>query len=406
MLSAIKNFFSSKFNIAVFVGLAALGVILLIYPQPHPQPTPFVPVEGFAVHYFYLPTCPHCAEQRPIVLELQKEMPDINFFFHDASTPDGLSLYYRFASEAGIEPRVRVPALFIGKDHIKALIGLHSKEDIRNTIIECVEECKRAEKDQNQHKSQGFEENLKDFELPFLGKTDLTAFSLPMLAILLGLIDGFNPCAMWVLVYLIALLAGIGDRKKIWLIVGSFVLASAILYFLFMTAWLNLFLFIGYLRPVTIIVGLISLGGSIYSLKDYFTTKGPITCKVGDEKSHEKTMSKIQELVSKPISIAIIFGVIALAFVVNSIEFVCSSALPAVFTQILALSNISTLDRYLYILLYVFFFMLDDLIIFGAAAFALSTQIGGRYARYCKGIGGVILLLIGAMLLFAPQLLR
>ncbi|MCX8189878.1 MAG: hypothetical protein N3F05_01470 [Candidatus Diapherotrites archaeon] len=403
MLSSIKSFFGSRFNLVLFLALAMLGTFLLLYQQTS-QPTT---IEGFAVHYFYLPTCPHCAEQRPIVLELQKEMRDINFFFHDASTPEGLSLYHKLASEVGLEPRVRVPAIFVGKDHIRALIGVHSKEEIRSTILECIEECKRAQAGQvSHHKSQGLEENLKEFKLPFLGKTDLTSFSLPVLAIILGLIDGFNPCAMWVLVYLIALLVGIGERKKIWLIVGSFVLASGILYFLFMTAWLNLFLFVGYLRSVTILIGLVALGGGIYGLKDFLTTKGTITCKVGDEKSHEKTISRIEELVSKPLSIAVIFGIFALAFVVNSIEFVCSSALPAVFTQILALSAIASIERYFYITLYVFFFMLDDLLIFGTAAFALSSKLGEKYARYCKGIGGAILILLGLILLFAPELLR
>ena len=97
---------------------------------------------------------------------------------------------------------------------------------------------------------------LAEFELPFLGRTDLTAISIPVLAIVLGLIDGFNPCAMWVLVYLISLILSVNDRKKIWLIVGSFVFASGVLYFLFMTAWLNAFLLIGYFRPLTIIIGL------------------------------------------------------------------------------------------------------------------------------------------------------
>jgi len=211
---------------------------------------------------------------------------------------------------------------------------------------------------------------------------------------------------MWVLVYLIALLINVGDKKKIWVIVGSFVLASGLLYFLFMTAWLNVFLLLGYIKTVTVIIGLVALGGGILSLKEYLTTKGALTCKVGDEKSHEKTMGKMQEIIAKPLSIAVIFAIFALAFVVNSVEFVCSAAIPAVFTQILALSNISTLAQYSYILLYVLFFMLDDLIIFGLAAFAVNSSFGEKYSKYCKALGGIILVLLGILLLFAPHLLR
>ncbi len=107
-----------------------------------------------------------------------------------------------------------------------------------------------------------------------------------------------------------------------------------------------------------------------------------------------------------PLTITTIFGIIALAFVINSIEFACSSAIPAVFTQVLAVSNLSTWQYYAYILLYDLFFMLDDLIIFSLAAFAINTAIGEKYAKYCKLIGGVILFLLGIMLVFVPNLLR
>ena len=173
-----------------------------------------------------------------------------------------------------------------------------------------------------------------------------------------------------------------------------------------MTAWINLFLLIGYIRILTIIIGLIALGGGIIHLKEYFTTKGNLNCAVGDEQSHEKTMTKIQKVISQPISAVIIFSIIGLAFVVNSVEFVCSSAIPTVFTQILAISGLSTLQHYLYIGLYTLFFMLDDLVIFSMAAFAISSSFGEKYAKYCRLLGGIILAILGIILVFAPNLLR
>jgi thiol-disulfide isomerase/thioredoxin len=397
ILSTIKEFTKSKFNLGLLILLFLIGIILLTQPETQAQDT-----QGMTVNYFYLTTCPHCAEQKPIILELQQEMPEINFVFQDASSTKGSTLFYRMASEAGMDTsRLRTPTTFVGK---KPLVGVHSKQEILNAINECIEQCQKG--GQQPHETQEISSSFTAFELPFLGRTDLTTFSIPTLAIVLGLIDGFNPCAMWVLVYLIALLINIGNKKKIWAIVGSFVLASGILYFLFMTAWLNVFLLLGYLKPITILIGLVALGEGILSLKEYLTTKGALTCKVGDESSHKKTMNKVQELISKPLSITVLFGIFALAFVVNSVEFVCSAAIPAVFTQILALSGLSTIEHYWYILLYVLFFMLDDLIIFGLAAFAVNSNFGEKYAKYCKAIGGIILVILGLVLLFAPHLLR
>ncbi|MBS3136778.1 hypothetical protein J4401_07540 [Candidatus Woesearchaeota archaeon] len=241
--------------------------------------------------------------------------------------------------------------------------------------------------------------------LPFFGEIDAKDYSLAALAMILGLVDGFNPCAMWVLVYLISMIMGMNDKRKIWLIVGSFLLASGTLYFLFMTAWLNVFLFIGYLRPVTLAIGLFAIGVGINDLKKYFTTKGNLVCDIGDQKSKGKTMDKIKQIVSSPITLSSIAGIIVLAFAVNSIEFVCSSGIPAVFTQVLASSSLEAWQHYAYILLYDLFFMLDDLIIFGLAVFAVNSNLGEKYARHCKLIGGAILLILGLIMVFNPALL-
>jgi putative Mn2+ efflux pump MntP len=240
--------------------------------------------------------------------------------------------------------------------------------------------------------------------LPIFGEIDVMDYSLVTLAILLGTVDGFNPCAMWALVFLISIAMGLKDRRKLVLLVGSFVFASGVLYFLFMTAWLNAFLFVGYVRPIIIGIGLLALGIGIFDLKDFFM-KTPMVCKVGSSGSKKKLAERMQNLMNSPITWATFFGIIALAFVINAIEFLCSAAIPAVFTQTLALKNLPTLSYYGYILLYDFFFMLDDLIIFGLAAFAVN-QIGDKYGRWCKLIGGIVLVLLGIMMLFAPNMLQ
>ena len=204
---------------------------------------------------------------------------------------------------------------------------------------------------------------------------------------------------MWVLVYLISLVATLRDRKRIWLIVGSFVLASGILYFLFMTAWLNLFLFIGYIKAVTIVIGLVALGGGILQVREVVETKGAIVCEVTDEESRKKTMTKVQEIVSAPLTWGILVGIIVLAFTVNMVEFVCSAAIPAVFTRVLSLASLTTLQYYGYILLYVLFFMLDDLVIFGTAAFAFTSSLGNRYTKYSRPVGAAIMIFLGLLLL-------
>ena len=400
IFSEIKAFFDPAFNRYLVIALILLGFLALFTGVEYGQQEQAGKIN---VNFFYLPTCPHCAEQKPIISELSAEMSGVSFVMHDASTPEGSQLFYKFASEASMDlTQLAVPTTFVGK---KPLVGVHSKEEIKEAILFCQNSCvgEMASETESQQKAVS---GVKEFELPFLGRTDLTAVSLPALATILGLVDGFNPCAMWVLVYLIALLLNVNDKKKFWIIIGSFIFASGALYFLFMTAWLNAFLLLGYVRAVSILIGVAALGGGVLSLKEYLTTKGELVCKVGDEESHKKTSEKIAKIISSPLSVGIIVSIVALAFVVNSVEFVCSSAIPAVFAQVLAISNIGVVERYAYVLLYDFFFMLDDLIIFALAGFAVSSGVGEKYAKYCKAIGGIIMVVLGTLLLFAPHLLR
>lgn len=241
--------------------------------------------------------------------------------------------------------------------------------------------------------------------LPLWGEINTSDYSLPALAIILGLVDGFNPCAMWALVYLISLVMSIRDKKKLWFIVGTFVFSSGVLYFLFMAAWLNAFLVIGYFRPITVVMGLVAIYLGFSSLFDVIKKKGIIACEVTDEPAKKKTMTRMRNIVLSPVTATTLLSTIALAFIINSLEFVCSFALPAVFTHVLSLSLLPRLEHYSYILLYDLCFMLDDLIIFGSAVFAFNTVLGTKYMVYGRILGGILLIVLGLLLTFMPRVL-
>lgn len=250
------------------------------------------------------------------------------------------------------------------------------------------------------------EEAKTTIGIPFSDATlDLKSISLLFAAILIGIIDGFNPCAMWVLIYLITLVSGMQDKKKMWVIVGTFLLASGVMYFIILAGWLNLFMVVGWSQWVLFAVGAFAILTGLYSLQDFYKKGGKIVCEVGDLNSKKKTMNKIKDIVHSPLTLATLGATIALAFAVNTIEFVCSAGLPAVFTQLLAVAGVSVIEKYLYILVYVFFFMLDDLIIFSLAVFAINSTLMERYSGLTKLLGGIIMIIIGVILLFFPELL-
>jgi uncharacterized membrane protein YidH (DUF202 family) len=172
-----------------------------------------------------------------------------------------------------------------------------------------------------------------------------------------------------------------------------------------MTAWLNILLFIGFIFWIRLIIGLVAVGGGIYNFKEFFTEKNP-TCKVTGEGKKNRIFEKIKNILHEKHFILALLGLIVLAFSVNLVELVCSAGLPVIFTQILSLSELSLWQYYFYILIYIFFFMLDDLIIFTIAMVTFKiTGVSTKYTRISHFLGGIIMLILGVLLILKPELL-
>ncbi|MFA6410919.1 MAG: hypothetical protein WCW26_05105, partial [Candidatus Buchananbacteria bacterium] len=228
------------------------------------------------------------------------------------------------------------------------------------------------------------------------------SWSLPVLTLVIAGLDSFNPCAMWVLLFLISLLFGMKDRKKMLILGLAFLFGSAFSYFLFLTAWLNLFLFLGFIYFIRTAVGIFAIVSGTFYLREWYKTRDG-GCHVTNDQQRKKIMNKMRQIISQNSFWLALFGIMALAFVVNLIELVCSAGLPAIYTQVLALAKLNPVYYYFYLLLYVLIYILPSLIVFVLAmttfkAIGFST----KYARWANFAGGVIILLLGILLIFRP----
>ncbi len=346
------------------------------------------------IYFFYSDICPHCAEEEEFLKDLEKKYPEIEVkkyeVIYNSENQKILNDFYE--KHQVLEGRRGwIPVTFTPTRYF---IGFNQQiaEDIENCIKECVV---------------GERPTPQKIKIPIFGEIETAKMSLPVLTVVLGAMDGLNPCAMWILLFLIALLINTRSRKRMWLIGGIFIATSGIVYYLILTAWLNLFLAISYVNLTRILIGAFALGVGIWQIKN-FITYHPGVCKVLGIKSRiERGLKeKAEKIVTSPFTFAMIGGLIILALGVNLIEFFCSAGLPAIYTRILALSQLSTLSYYLYLLLYTFVFMVDDLIIFSLAVITLS-RIGftEKYNYWATLIGGLLILILGILLIFKPELL-
>ncbi len=349
------------------------------------------------VNFFYSAICPHCATEKEFLEELEEKYPQIEIkqyeVIYSQENQEILKDFYKKYQvperEWGLVPVTFTPS--------KYFIGF--SQQIANEIENCLEECLGEEKPV-----------VQEVKIPFLDKTiDISKMSLPVLTITLGALDGLNPCAMWVLLFLIALLVNTRSRKRMWLVGGVFIFASGIIYYLILTAWLKLFLAISYVNLTRMIIGIFAIGVGIWQIKN-FITYHPGVCKVlGISSKIEERMQlkeRAEKIATSPLTWVTIGGLLFLALGVNLVEFFCSAGLPAIYTRILTLNQISILNHYLYLLLYTFVFMLDDLIIFSLAIITLN-RVGftEKYNYWATLIGGLLILILGLLLIFKPELL-
>ena len=377
------------------------------------------------VHIFASSTCPHCAKAKDFLKGLSIENPGLEIYHYDIGYSNNARLMTELASELEIGSGA-VPFIIVGDDH---LVGYSSAYDekiitmisqsIKNgsqdyvtkfikdsgiapMVDELEETFIKDEQGEEIIEESEAEENLK---LPIFGNIDLKTASLPVLTFMIALVDGFNPCAMWVLMFLISLLLGMEDKKRMWLLGFTFIASSAFVYFLFMVAWLNLFLFIGFISWVRISIGLVSLLIAYLYLKDFMKNKDG-ACQVDLGGNKQKIFGKLKIVSQRKNLLFALLGIIALAFAVNLLELVCSAGLPTVYTQLLSMSDLNTAQYYLYLLFYIFIFMLDDMVVFVLAMKTLhSVGLNGKYARYSHLIGGLLMLLIGIAMIFKPELI-
>jgi len=246
------------------------------------------------------------------------------------------------------------------------------------------------------------------FDLPFFGVVDLQTFSLATLSLVLGVIDGFNPCAMWVLITFLTLLSQAGSKKKMIFLAGIFIVAEAAMYNMILNVWYKTWDFVALDQYVTPMVGFLSLGGAVFFLWRWYKNKeATLVCDITDLDTQMKTISKFQAVINQPITLASIAAILVIAFSVNIIEFACSIGIPQAYTKILEINVLTTLERQWYILIYTFGYMVDDFIVFGLAIWGYSKlqSHGGKYAQLSLLIGGILMLLLGGILILDPTLL-
>jgi glutaredoxin len=379
------------------------------------------PVKHIIAYLFWGKGCPHCAEEKIFLQNIKRIYPGLIIKDYEVwYNKENASLLSKMVTANGILTS-GVPVTFIGRD---AFVGFSRqiKEEIEESLHKCsLSECvdpflvtsgeisSRVLKDPKitgeKNDELACKQKSNSVYIPWLGNLDASEMSLPVITLIIAGLDSFNPCAFFVLFSLLGLLIHAQSRTKMFLIGIVFVFFSGFIYFLFMAAWLNLFLFMGQVEILTMIAGSIAILFALINIKDFFIFKKGLSLTIPDG-AKPKLFDRMRRLLKSTSLVSILVGTAVLAIAANSYELLCTAGFPMVFTRILTLNKLTSLSYYLYLVLYNLIYIVPLAVIVVIFTITLGRrQLTEWQGRILKLVSGTMMLVLGGALIFDPTIL-
>jgi glutaredoxin len=392
------------------------------------------------LYFFWALTCPHCTEAHPYVDAIPRERPWVRL--HDLELtrhPDNAQRYRAMATGLGATS-ASVPALiFCGQLHLGWDRDETTGEMIRQRLDNCRERAlfMLPAGPGISHPAQATPAPSLDpttgspspevtspppkvassppamtpsppdaaIDLPFIGAVDPASLSLPMLALVLAGLDAFNPCAFFVLLFLLSIMVHQHNRNRMLIIGGIFVTISGLMYFAFMAAWLSVFQLLGHLAWVTLAAGLLAVFIGAINVKDFFLFNHGLSLSIPAAKKPD-IFRRARAILSADSLPAMAAATAFLAIAANFYELLCTAGFPMVYTRLLTLADLTTAGRLTYLAAYNLIYVLPlGLIVVFFARNLGSRKLTEREGRLLKLLSGIMMLGLGTLLLIAPELI-
>lgn len=376
--------------------LAACLALLLLFPSgAHAAPS-----ETSATLYFFWGVgCPHCAKAEPFLEELKRKYPtlrieSIEVLENRENVPRLMAMARARHKEA-----TGVPVFIIGQEMFSGF-SAETAAEVEQAVRLALQPV--APQEQAAPKPAP----TPSVRIPLLGPVDAQSLSLPVFTVAVALLDSFNPCAFFVLFFLLSLLIHAHSRRRMLLIGGLFVFFSGLVYFVFMAAWLNLFLITGGLPAITFAAGIVALFVGAVNVKEFFYFGQGVSLSI-PEQQKPKLFARMRKLLRADSLPSMLAGTTVLAIAANSYELLCTAGFPMVFTRMLTLRELSTYSYYAYLAFYCTIYALPLAVI--VAIF--TVKLGERkltiwQGRVLKLVSGLMMLGLGLVLLIDPALLN
>ncbi len=359
------------------------------------------------LHFFYQEDCDQCRNVESLLADLEKEY-QINISRYNVDQDK--ELYQQFKETYGLAGAAH-PIIFIGERYLIGESGI--KDYLEREILLCQDQRCQCPVEEIQaytpalpKKGDADPEKEYQVNVPILGEVNISEMSLPVMTGLISFVDGFNPCSLWLITFLLGIVIHTGSRKKIVLVGLTFLLVTSFIYALFMVGLLKVFTYVGYMDWIKIVIALVALIFASVNIKDYFWYKKGVSLTISD-KFKPKIFSQIRGIMNKKSDLGMMAGTVVLAIGVALVELPCTAGFPVIWTSILADRNVVGSAFYGLLIIYILVYLLDELIVFGSIALTLRVSaFEEKHGRTLKLIGGMIMMSLAVTLLTKPELME
>lgn len=412
-MTTITRLFVARWSLLLLASTLGWMPAAFAEPPPSQKPNERESSQPADIEVFVREGCPHCVKAKEFLSALKQEQPELRIVVRDVfKEPAALEQLIRVAKNQG-RASVSVPAFKIGEQMI---FGFSDEAATGQLILASLARARSQSTSTSRDAgncSPG--ETPCDAGMPIAAKPEtfavdffgysvsLDQIGLPLFTLAMGLLDGFNPCSMWVLILMISLLAPMNNRSRMFAIAGTFIAVQGLAYFVFLAAWLNLFLLIGLSRASEIIIAALALLAGAINLKDFWAFGWGVSLSI-PAAAKPGIYTRIRNILQAENLAGAMFGAVVLAILVQIVELMCTSGFPALFTRILTLKQLDSLSYYGYLMLYDLVYMFDDAIILAIGVITLSQRrLQEKEGRWLKFISGMAMVGLGVYLLLMPH---
>ncbi len=344
--------------------------------------------------------CPHCAAEKEWLADYQEEHPEVVVALYEVwYDADNQALMVATAEAYGIEI-TGVPLTIIGDQTWAGYTETYATT-FEEALAPALDDGASASDSEGDDAATG-----DVIDVPGVGEVDLNEQSLLVSTLIIGFVDGVNPCSLWVISVLLAIVLRTGSRRRVIVIGSTFLAVTAVMYALYMAAFYSVLTVVGWMGWIQVLVALVAGIFGVVSVKDYFAFKQGLSFTISDS-AKPGIYKRMRAAASHDALLPALGATIVLAVGVSLLETPCTAGFPLLWTGLLQANDVGPVETVGLFVAYMIPFLLDELAVFALAVITMrATKFQDRHGELLKLFAGVTMLVLAAVMLIDPTVMN